>query len=126
MCLVHAQQRHSPRGLPPVALRLTLQALQDALGTAFGCLQDALDLPTALLCRFRSAVYAPHQLPVQVSPPEVRKDGPLQMLVTNLDYDEHKGRIAIGRVTSGKISRAETVVVGRPGVPAHRCANIER
>ena len=54
------------------------------------------------------------QLAVQVSPPLVRKDGPLQMLVTNLDYDEHKGRIAIGRVTSGKISRAETVVVGRP------------
>ena len=48
------------------------------------------------------------------------------MLVTNLDYDEHKGRIAIGRVTSGKISRAETVVVGRPGAPAHRCANMEQ
>ena len=45
----------------------------------------------------------------------MRKDGPLQMLVTNLDYDEHKGRIAIGRVTSGKITRAEAVVVGRPG-----------
>ena len=52
---------------------------------------------------------------MQVSPPTVRKNGPLQMLVTNLDYDEHKGRIAIGRVTSGKISRAETVSVGRPG-----------
>ncbi len=52
---------------------------------------------------------------MQVSPPAVRKDGPLQMLITNLDYDEHKGRIAIGRVTSGKISRAEGVVFGRPG-----------
>ncbi len=57
---------------------------------------------------------------MQVSPPTVRKNGPLQMLVTNLDYDEHKGRIAIGRVTSGKISRAETVSVGRPGTaPLH-------
>lgn len=37
------------------------------------------------------------------------------MLVTNLDYDEHKGRIAIGKVTSGFISRAETIVIGRPG-----------
>lgn len=25
-------------------------------------------------------------------------EAPLQLLVTNLDYDEHKGRIAIGRV----------------------------
>lgn len=52
---------------------------------------------------------------LQVSPPKVNKEGPLQVLVTNLDYDEHKGRIAIGRVTSGKISRAETVLIGRPG-----------
>jgi hypothetical protein len=27
------------------------------------------------------------------------------MLVTNIDYDEHKGRIAIGRVTAGTIKR---------------------
>lgn len=37
------------------------------------------------------------------------------MLVTNLDYDEHKGRIAIGRITSGKIGRAEGVVLAKPG-----------
>jgi GTP-binding protein len=55
------------------------------------------------------------ELSLQVSPPKVNIEGPLQMLVTNLDYDEHKGRIAIGRVTSGKISRAETVLIGRPG-----------
>ena len=65
------------------------------------------------------------QLAVQVSPPLVRKDGPLQMLVTNLDYAAHKGRIAIGRVTSGKISRAETVVVGRPGPLAPHPASID-
>lgn len=52
-----------------------------------------------------------------MSPPAVRLNGPLQMLVTNLDYDEHKGRIAIGRVTSGNIKRAETVLIGRPGEP---------
>ena len=64
----------------------------------------------------------------QVSPPKVTKDGPLQLLITNLDYDEHKGRIAIGKVTSGSISRAETILIGRPGVhPApvffHNVAN---
>jgi GTP-binding protein len=31
----------------------------------------------------------------------VQPDAPLQLLATNIDYDEHKGRIAIGRVTAG-------------------------
>ena len=51
----------------------------------------------------------------QVSAPAVNRDAPLQMLVTNLDYDEHKGRIAIGRVTSGCMQKADAVVIGRPG-----------
>ena len=48
----------------------------------------------------------------EVSPPRVRSgdDAPLQLLVTNLDYDEHKGRIAIGRVTSGTLSRGKRVL----------------
>ena len=52
----------------------------------------------------------------------VRTRAPLQLLVTNLDYDEHKGRICIGRVTSGKISKAESVAIAKPGavhLPAH-------
>ena len=50
----------------------------------------------------------------EVSPPRVRSgdDAPLQLLVTNLDYDEHKGRIAIGRVTSGTLSRGESFGAG--------------
>ena len=52
---------------------------------------------------------------VQVSPPRVNMEAPLQLLCTNLDYDEHKGRIAIGRITSGRINKAETVVVCKPG-----------
>ncbi|NLX35965.1 MAG: translational GTPase TypA [Chloroflexi bacterium] len=35
--------------------------------------------------------------------PQVDPDGPLQMLVTSLGYDEHRGATAIGRVTSGKL-----------------------
>lgn len=46
---------------------------------------------------------------------QVNLKAPLQMLVTNLDYDEHKGRIAIGRITSGKVGRAEGVVLAKPG-----------
>jgi GTP-binding protein len=36
------------------------------------------------------------------------------MLVTNLDYDEHKGRIAIGRVHAGKMQRGMEVKVCTP------------
>jgi predicted membrane GTPase involved in stress response len=37
----------------------------------------------------------------EVPGPEANTDAPLQMLVTNLDFDEHKGRIALGRITAG-------------------------
>ena len=47
----------------------------------------------------------------------VRTKAPLQLLVTNLDYDEHKGRICIGRITSGKISKGESVAIAKPGAP---------
>lgn len=42
--------------------------------------------------------------------PEIAPDHPLQMLVTTLAYDDYKGRIAIGRIFSGKIRKAQEVV----------------
>jgi len=39
------------------------------------------------------------------------KEGPFQMLVSNLDYDSHKGQIAIGRIFRGSISPHEEVVL---------------
>ncbi|KAL3153995.1 putative elongation factor TypA-like svr3, chloroplastic [Trebouxia sp. C0010 RCD-2024] len=50
----------------------------------------------------------------EIQPPAVKLNSPLQMLVTNLDYDDHKGRIAIGRVSSGCISKAEQVSYLKP------------
>lgn len=38
-------------------------------------------------------------------------EGPLQMMVTTLDYDEYVGRIAIGRIIRGKIVNGQNVVV---------------
>lgn len=38
-------------------------------------------------------------------------EGPLQMMVTTLDYDEYVGRIAIGRIIRGKIINGQNVVV---------------
>ncbi|KAL2923642.1 putative elongation factor TypA-like SVR3 chloroplastic [Bienertia sinuspersici] len=43
--------------------------------------------------------------------PQIEKDGALQMLVTNIEYDEHKGRIAIGRLHAGALERGKDVKV---------------
>jgi GTP-binding protein len=46
----------------------------------------------------------------KVPPPQI-KSGPFQMLVSNLDYDSHKGQIAIGRIWRGKIAPHDSVAV---------------
>jgi len=46
-----------------------------------------------------------------VPPPAVDQDAPLQMLVTNQEYSDYVGRIAIGKVFAGKITESEMVTV---------------
>jgi GTP-binding protein len=41
--------------------------------------------------------------------PDVEPDAPLQMLVTNLDWSEYVGRIAIGRIQAGTIRRNQPI-----------------
>jgi len=51
-------------------------------------------------------------------PPPAIDDGPFQMLVSNLDYDNYKGRFAIGRVLRGSIKPKDIVaVIGADGDP---------
>jgi GTP-binding protein len=45
--------------------------------------------------------------------PDVDPDGPLQMQVSNLDYNSYVGAIAVGRVTRGTIRPNQQVVVAR-------------
>jgi GTP-binding protein len=45
--------------------------------------------------------------------PEVDVDAPLQMLVNTLDYSDYVGRIAIGRVFAGRISKGQAIAVLR-------------
>ena len=53
-----------------------------------------------------------------VRPPEGDEKGPLQILVTNIDYNDYVGRLAIGRVISGSIRATNWVsVVGPTGEP---------
>ncbi len=44
--------------------------------------------------------------------PKGEPDLPLQILVSNLDYDEYVGRLAIGRVLNGSIKQAQAVAFG--------------
>lgn len=44
-----------------------------------------------------------------IPPPEAPLDGILQVLVTNLDYDDYVGRLAIGKIFSGSIAVGDHV-----------------
>jgi GTP-binding protein len=46
----------------------------------------------------------------EIPPPEMQ-DGPLQMLITALDYSDYVGRIGIGRVFRGTVHAGETVAL---------------
>lgn len=47
----------------------------------------------------------------RVASPKVVADAPLQMLVTNQEYSDYVGRIAIGRVFAGQLAKGERVTV---------------
>ena len=46
-----------------------------------------------------------------IEPPKCDTDGTMQMLVSNIDYDEYLGRIAVGRVERGNVTTGTTVAV---------------
>lgn len=46
-----------------------------------------------------------------IEPPKCDEEGPMQMLVSNIDYDEYVGRIAIGRIERGVIKTGMSVAV---------------
>ncbi len=48
-----------------------------------------------------------------VHPPEGDPNGPFQLLVTNIDYNDYIGRIATGKIFNGKVTAGETVAVIR-------------
>ncbi len=45
----------------------------------------------------------------KIPPPRI-ENGPFQMMVSNLDYDNHKGKISIGRIWRGKVAPRDAVV----------------
>lgn len=60
-----------------------------------------------------------------VPPPMVDATAPLQLLVTALDYDDYKGKYAIGRITRGRIAPAMQVAqISREGEIARQRVNL--
>ena len=52
-----------------------------------------------------------------VPAPRGETNAPLQLLITNLDHDDYLGRLAIGRIVSGRIKANQNVGVLREGGP---------
>ena len=46
-----------------------------------------------------------------IEPPKCEIDGAMQMLVSNIDYDDYLGRIAVGRIERGTINSGMSVAV---------------
>ena len=46
-----------------------------------------------------------------ITPPNCDESGPTQMLVSNIEYDEYVGRIAVGRIERGSIKVGQPVVI---------------
>ena len=47
----------------------------------------------------------------EINPPEGDVDAPLQILFTNIEYDEYLGRIGVGRVIRGAVKSGQSVAV---------------
>ncbi len=48
-----------------------------------------------------------------IPPPAGERDGVLQLLVTNIDYDDYVGRLAIGRIFSGTVRAGDYVAMAK-------------
>jgi GTP-binding protein len=48
-----------------------------------------------------------------IPPPSGERDGVLQLLVTNIDYDDYVGRLAIGRIFSGTVRVGDYVAMSK-------------
>ena len=78
-------------------------------------LSEEGDAPTDMAPLFDAIV---NRVPAPVADP----DAPLQLLVAALDYDNYLGQIAVGRVSRGRITKGEQVVlIGHDNsTPAYR------
>ena len=65
---------------------------------------DLNDESSDLTCLFETIVNT-------IEPPNCDEDGTMQMLVSNIDYDDYVGRIAVGRLERGIIKTGMNVII---------------
>jgi GTP-binding protein len=58
-----------------------------------------------------------------IPPPNAEEDGDFQMLISNIDWDNFVGRVAIGRINRGKVNVGDRIFLlpteaGKPSIPA--------
>jgi GTP-binding protein len=106
-----------PASRPEEVLSLTQDLFLDLASDA-----DQLDFPVIYtIARDGRAGRSPDGLAPDLRPlldaileeipaPSVELDAPVQLLVASIDYDTHRGRIAIGRVHRGKIEAGQSLV----------------
>jgi len=72
--------------------------------------KDLSEETTDLTCLFETIIET-------IQAPDCDEDGPAQMLVSNIDYDDYVGRIAVGRIERGII---------KTGMPVSICGKDEK
>ncbi len=95
---------------------------------ALGATDDQLDFPVVYTNALQGTATLDPATPGQnltplfetivthLDPPAGDPDAPTQLRITTLDYDDYKGRIAIGRVNAGVVKTGQSVaVIGRDG-----------
>lgn len=55
---------------------------------------------------------------------KVDAEAPLQILIANVDYDDFKGKMGIGRIVNGAIKAADDVLYGKPGEEPYKKGRI--
>lgn len=78
-------------------------------GKAYTAMPENLDAAGDLTPVFRAIVD-------QIPAPRVESDKPFQMLITSLDWDNHRGKYAVGRITRGSVRAGDSLaLIGTDG-----------
>ncbi|MDR0532248.1 MAG: translational GTPase TypA [Oscillospiraceae bacterium] len=62
----------------------------------------------------------------EIAPPEGDPDGPLQLLISSLEYDDYVGRIGVGRVERGQARRNQMAALCSEELPQGRAVRVSR
>jgi GTP-binding protein len=62
----------------------------------------------------------------EIDPPQGEPDGPLQLLISSLEYDDYVGRIGVGRVERGQVRRGQMAALCGEDAPEGRAVRVSR